>query len=391
MKKKILIISYEFPPLVGGAGTYSRELAVGLSRNNYQVTVVTCYHGNAAEYNLIDKVLLEEEGVLVYRFRTFGKFFFLQMPFFLRKRLGKKFQNEFEHIILSDSRSTRYAILHFNDRQLAKSTHVFHGGEIYSFYLQPNLQVRLSGIHRRFVSSLLKSQAAIAVSQDLCDIFVNEIPELKNKIHTVLHGIDDKIFKPLSVNERADTRKKMGIEKDEFVILSASRLVKEKGQDKLIESFYGIAKKYQNVNLLIAGDGKYKSELEQQVKHLRLEKRVRFLGALSRSYLAKTMAVCDVFALLSRAQEGFGLVYIEANACRVPVLAGNVAGVFDAVEDRISGLLVDPNRVEDIRAKIEILLQSDLRQGLSESAYKRFKNGFTNTMMADRTLTIINK
>lgn len=388
---KILIISYEFPPLVGGAGTYSRELAVGLSKNNCDVSIITCHQGKRKQNHKSDQELLTRYGIHVYRFRSLWKFFFLQMHRKLIKHFTKDYHKQFDYIILSDSRATRYAILYMNDEQLVKSVNIFHGGEINSFYLTPNYRIKLSGIHKKFVDTLMKSKANITVSADFKKVFINEIPQLEKRMHVVLHGIDDKIFRPLSARDRTKVRNIFGIKNNETVILSASRLVAKKGQDKLIEAYAPLVVKYPRTKLVIAGDGEYRNELENLCSKFGINDHVLFTGQLLREELARLMAASDLFAMISRREaETFGLVYIEANACGIPVLAGRIAGVSEAVEDGVSGVLVNPYDTEDIKNKLEGMLDNKMLKYLGEKGYMRTKQYFTCTSMARKTLDILN-
>ena len=298
-RKNVLILSYEFTPIVGGAGTYSRELAVGLTRNNCDVNVVTCYHGLKEHNTRIDEELCGKYRIKVHRFDSHGKLFFIQMYKKIYKIFGRMYHNSFDYIILADARSTRFAVLFMNDEQLAKSVHVFHGGEIDSFFLKPNYRVRLSGIRRKFISVLLKSRANIAVSENLKNIFLSEIPQLKGKMGVVLHGIDEEMFHPLTEAERENIRGLYGIKKNAVVILSASRLIAEKGQDKLIQAFSPLAEKYQDLEMVIAGDGNYRDELKKITERLSLRDRIVFTGKLARDNLAKLMAASDYYAMIS--------------------------------------------------------------------------------------------
>jgi glycosyltransferase involved in cell wall biosynthesis len=96
--------------------------------------------------------------------------------------------------------------------------------------------------------------------------------------------------------------------------------------------------------------------------------------------------------MLSRREgETFGIVYIEANACRKPAIAGNIGGVPEAVEEGVSGLLVDPTNLDDCYDKITLAFDNDkLIEDLSDLAYQRFVNHFTNIIMATNTLAAAN-
>ncbi|KAA3617833.1 MAG: glycosyltransferase family 1 protein [Calditrichaeota bacterium] len=391
MKQYFLIISYEFPPFLGGAGTYSRELSVGLTSLGHEVTVLTSLHNDEKEAFGIDETLKSTHKINILRFKSIWKLFYFQLFYHLIKNFGKDYFDKFDSIILADHRATKFGMLFFK-KALVKSVNVFHGGEIDSFYLTPNRYLKLFGIPGKYENMLFHCKANIAVSADLKNKIVTVLPSLNHKIDVVLHGIDTDLFQPTTKNKKISTLQKYNLEKRQLIILSASRLVKEKGQDNLIKAFSLIKDEIPNTKLIIAGDGNYINALKQQTADLQIQNSVLFTGNLAREELASLMGISDIFAMISRRkEEAFGLVFIEANACKVPVLAGAVAGVVEAVEDNVSGLLTDPNNILEVSDKLKkLILEDSFRKKLSESAYKRFKQGFTNLVMAKNTINLIN-
>src|SRR5207249_10983994 len=112
-----------------------------------------------------------------------------------------------------------------------------------------------------------------------------------------------------------------------------------------------------DAELVIVGDGPDRQRLERTASLLRLDGRVRFAGRVSDEELASLYAGATVFALPGRARlgphpegEGFGLVFIEAGAAGLPVVAGRAGGTTEAVVDGETGLLVDPEDPDDIAA-----------------------------------------
>ena len=231
---EILFLTYEFPSLIGGAGMYTRDLALGLKKIGNNVTIITCKHGE--NDNEID-LEMRKKGIRIHRFKSTGKLFFIQFYIGLITKFGLNFDNKFERIILSDERAIRLSILFFSRRQLSKCVNVFHGDQVNSFLIRPNLRIKLSGIRRKFIYSLQNVHVNIAVSQSIKKTFISNIPSLNNKIKVVLHGIDDDLFNPISKQERDFIRGKYGLKKTDFIIVSHSRLIEGKGQDRLIEVF----------------------------------------------------------------------------------------------------------------------------------------------------------
>jgi phosphatidylinositol alpha-1,6-mannosyltransferase len=118
---------------------------------------------------------------------------------------------------------------------------------------------------------------------------------------------------------------------------------------------------------LICGEGPLRGELEKKVVQLHLEKDVFFAGRVSWEELPLYISAGDLFAMPSRNRlgglevEGLGIVYLEASACGLPVIAGNSGGAPDAVLEGESGFVVDGTPLEISRRAIQLLQNPELR------------------------------
>ncbi len=176
-------------------------------------------------------------------------------------------------------------------------------------------------------------------------------------------GIDVERFKP---TDASGLRKELGLS-DKRVIVSVGRLVRRKGQDRLIKSLVEVLKFIPNAHLLLVGEGPYRGHLEKLVKKFALEENVTFLGRIQYEELPRYICVGDIFAMPSRSRffglevEGLGIVYLEASACGLPVIAGNSGGAPDAVLEGITGLVVDGLDNGAIAAALLTLLENDAK------------------------------
>jgi len=169
----------------------------------------------------------------------------------------------------------------------------------------------------------------------------------------------------------ADLAKELGVENKELV-LCVGRLVHRKGQDRLIEAMPRVLKSIPNAALLIVGEGPRRDVLEKLVAKHNLEGAVRIVGRLSYDKLPEVIRLGDVFAMPSRSRffglevEGLGIVYLEASACGVPILAGASGGAPDAVLEGETGLVVDGKNTDAIADSIiKLLNDAPLRQRMS--------------------------
>jgi phosphatidylinositol alpha-1,6-mannosyltransferase len=168
-------------------------------------------------------------------------------------------------------------------------------------------------------------------------------------------GIDTAHFIPQP--DAMQKRKELGLQ-DKKIIISVGRLVHRKGQDNLIQAMPAVLKKIPNAHLLLVGEGPYRKHLEKLVMKSSLEQNVTFAGRIMYDRLPSYLSAADLFAMPSRSRffglevEGLGIVYLEASACGIPVVAGNSGGAPDAVLEGVTGLCVDGTSIEQITAAI---------------------------------------
>ena len=171
-------------------------------------------------------------------------------------------------------------------------------------------------------------------------------------------GIDVEHFSP---QDSSELRQELGLD-EKKVIVSVGRLVHRKGQDHLIESMPEILAKVPNAHLLVVGRGPYLEHLAKLVAVNNVENHVSFIGRVQYVELPRFICAGDVFAMPSRSRfaglevEGLGIVYLEASACGLPVVAGNSGGAPDAVVEGVTGLVVDGTNNTQIADAVITLL-----------------------------------
>ena len=185
----------------------------------------------------------------------------------------------------------------------------------------------------------------------------------KRAMVKIAPGIDVEHFLP---TDASALRKSLGLT-EKKVIVSVGRLVHRKGQDRLIEAMPEILKTLSNAHLLLVGEGPHRDHLQKLIQKHRLEGSVTLIGRIDYKDLPLYICVGDIFAMPSRSRlmglevEGLGIVYLEASACGLPVLAGNSGGAPDAVVQNETGLVVNGTDKKEIAdAAIELLTKVDL-------------------------------
>ncbi|RPK52532.1 glycosyltransferase family 4 protein [Streptomyces sp. NBC_01260] len=183
-------------------------------------------------------------------------------------------------------------------------------------------------------------------------------------------GVDEKTFHPESGGDLV--RARLGLT-DRPVVVCVSRLVPRKGQDTLILAMPAILAEVPDAVLLIVGGGPYAGELRKLAAGTGVLDSVRFTGAVPWAELPAHYGAGDVFAMPCRTRrggldvEGLGIVYLEASATGLPVVAGDSGGAPDAVLDGETGWVVRGGSAEEAAERIVALLgDAELRRRMGE-------------------------
>jgi phosphatidylinositol alpha-1,6-mannosyltransferase len=164
----------------------------------------------------------------------------------------------------------------------------------------------------------------------------------------------------------------------------------------MIRALPRVLKNIPDACYLIVGSGPAKPMLEELTFSMGLHGNVLFLENVGDAELPSIYGMCDVFVMPSRADlgacdvEGFGLVYLEANACGKPVIAGRSGGVADAVVDGETGILVPPDSPEALAESIcRVLTHKEYAERLGQQGRERAILEFSWDAVADRVDRII--
>lgn len=186
-----------------------------------------------------------------------------------------------------------------------------------------------------------------------------------HKLRTHYIGVDQDWFARKATMIRNSTKR----------VLFVGRLVEKKGCRYLIQAMCAVQRKLPNVVLTVVGDGPLRSTLEDLAKHLGVQ--AEFVGAQNACAIRQYLQQADVFCVPSVTapdgdSEGFGIVFIEAQAAGVPVVSFRHGGIPEAVQDGISALLASEGNVDDLANYILHFLTNEDRRFSAGRAGRKY-------------------
>ncbi|MFF7211983.1 glycosyltransferase family 4 protein [Streptomyces sp. NPDC008238] len=218
-------------------------------------------------------------------------------------------------------------------------------------------------------------------------------PEAAGRMVQLPPGVDEKTFHPASGG--AAVRARLGLT-DRPVVVCVSRLVPRKGQDTLIEAMPLILAAQPDAVLLVVGGGPYADDLKRLAGRTGVADSVRFTGAVPWAELPAHFGAGDVFAMPCRTRcggldvEGLGIVYLEASATGLPVVAGDSGGAPDAVLDGETGWVVRGGEPAEAAERILALLgDAELRRRMGERGRKWVEDAWRWDLLADRLKALL--
>ena len=347
-----LLVTNDYPPKTGGIQVYLHELWRRLPAGR-AVVLTASSDPAAAEFDAATNVAIE---------RVKQSLLFFPTPRVLRQVRDAVARHDPDLVIL-DPAWPLGIIGPFVGRPFGV---ILHGAEVTSPGRLPIISSTLRYVLRR------ASVAVSAGSYPEAEALRNAKEQLA-PIVQVPPGVDTDRFVPQPSETQGAIRRELGLDEESFLIASYSRLVPRKGMDVLIEAAALLRDQIPNLEIAIGGSGRDRERLERLASDLNSP--VTFLGRVSDEALPGWLAASDLMVMACRSrwlgleQEGFGIVFVEAAACGIPVVAGRSGGSHDAVVDGETGLIVDdpsdPQAVAD--AILTLYRDPDLRRRMGEA------------------------
>lgn len=364
----ILQTPIRFYPYIGGVENHVYYLSRELIKRN-KVTVL-CANEPKSNKKVIDGIKVSR---LNYQFKITNTNIALTLPY---KIITSNYDIIHTHmptpwtadwsVFLAKATNKKSIITIHND--MNKSS--FLSKIITKFYLFTIFQL-----------TLLLVDKIIIVNPDWQKTFTstkNILLKHKNKISILPNGIDINMF-----NNKTKINKK-----NTQTILFVSILDKHhkfKGIDYLLEAIIKVKKVIPNIKLKIIGEGELNKYYQKMSINLKIDENVEFLGKVKQKDLAKHYNQSSIFALPSTEIEGFGIVLLEAMACKLPVIATEIAGVSNDIKINNTGLIINKKDSQALAdAIIKLLKDRELSTLMGKNGRKLIENKYDWKIIANQ-------
>ncbi len=350
--RPLFILTHEFHPQKGGIATFTEEMALSCSQQGFDVEVWAPDNGDLIndkpwpfKVRRLDMKGTQDISCLM----AIGKEI-------IDKR--RNLRNASVYLPEPGPISAMLYLQFFKAFKPGKLYITFHGSEILNYH---------GKIHHRLLLKKLITQAdrVSAVSTFTHRLLVSRFPEASHKT----------VLTPCALrSDFIGTKHRKSPNKDKVIILTVGRLHPRKGQSFILKSLNRLPEALKpKVEFWMVGNGKstdYQKELKALIKLSDIK--VKMLGQLDDEELRTIYEKADIFAMTSihykKSIEGFGLVYLEASAHGLPVIASHIGGVPDAVAHNKTGLLVPPGDKKALAEAFTKLIESpELRTSMGDA------------------------
>ncbi|MFY1671906.1 glycosyltransferase family 4 protein [Plantactinospora sp. WMMB334] len=356
---KILILSWEYPPvLVGGLGRHVHALATALAAAGHQVTVVT-RHGEGAP------VEAYADGVHVVRAPEDPVGFPLATPSLLAWTMA--FNHTLTRTALRAARTGDYDVIHAHDWLVAHTAITL--ADHLDIPLVTTIHATEAGRHQGWLPDEMnrtihsvehwlsaESHRVITCSGYMRDQVKGLFGLPDGHVEVVPNGVDDRAW---SAQPRAVAAARKRYAGAGPLVGFAGRLVYEKGVQHLVHAVPRLRERHPELRVVIAGDGPYRQELQEQAQRLGLAESVRFAGFMTERQLPAVLAATDATVVPSL-YEPFGMVALEAAAAGAPLAVAATGGLAEIVEPGVTGVTFPHSDPDALAGAVDSLLGDEV-------------------------------
>ena len=372
-------MNQDFPPFPGGISQWAYGITNAFLEAGHSVTVYTRAKaiGDSKIHHKCRYTVIKMYG------HDFNKFRMIYSSYYTIKIfLSGKFD-----IFIAGTWNLAFMAVFLSKFFSMKTVVVAHGWEVTR---------EIKGIKFRELQYVFNNSTTnIAVSHFTRQHIIVKLNISEDRIKVLPNGVDLKRFH--KINDFQDIQKRWQLD-GKKIVLTLARIVERKGHDIVIKAMPKVISKVPGAIYMIAGNGSNKiiTDLHRLIHQLKLEDHVIFIGYVNDEDLIKYYNLCDVYIMVSRVLEdegdieGFGISYLEANACEKPVIGGNSGGIPDAIVDGKTGFLVNPYDENEVADTIIMLLTNpDLAQEIGKTGFHRIKQELTWQRIVEKLLPMV--
>lgn len=337
---RVGIFTESYPPLVNGVSTSILMLEHALTKLGHEVFIIT------VSDNKKDYVLENNGHILRLPSVNLANCYDYKMTSVYPIKAVNMIKKMNLDVIHSNVEFTVGIFARVVSEQLSiPLVHTYHTNwEDYTHYITKNKKI-LDDICKKLLKYLVvffedKTVTELIVpSNKIYNLFKDKYKFTKN-IHIIQTGIETSKFYKENFNQKDinSLKKKLGIKKKDFVVMTVSRLAKEKSVDRIINNHKELVKKYSNMKLLIVGDGPDIDKLKDEAKSLGVSDSVIFTGKIPLSDIPIYYQLGNVFVTASKS-ETQGLTVVEAISSSLPVVAVKDDSFVNSVIEDFNGFV----------------------------------------------------
>ncbi|MDA4129585.1 MAG: glycosyltransferase family 4 protein [Thaumarchaeota archaeon] len=374
----ICLVNSYYPPWVGGAESYVKNLANALTYRGHEVTVYCSEKPLKAGINFDDKIK-------VVRMHTPLLIYGTPLVLFPPSIIVEDF-----HIIHANFPSPYLASVSSFAGEVARTPSVltWHN-DLPPVTSGAGLLVK---VHNSIAPAYLRNFDRIIATTPAYAKSSEILRRFSSKVSVVMNGVDTKRFSPEVRGDRI--RNMYNLEGCKIVLFvgALTTFHSYKGVDVLIRAFSSVSKKFRDSRLVVVGAGNMLSSFKKLASGLGVSEAVVFPGYVDDNLLPEFYAACDVSVLPSKnSSEGFGLVLIEAMACGKAVIGSRTGGIVDVIKDGKNGILVEPGDQLELASAIAYLFENPDKRVTMGNAGREFAELLDWSKTAERVEAIYNQ
>lgn len=370
----IILITEDFPPMVGGIAVFLSELSSGLAKMGNEIRVMANEMPDSDEYD-------KKQIYPVIRYRILRNLSSLYIGWYLLKQIIRK---KPDVLFLGHVTATRgLSVLLFHRFFRIPYVVLIHAGHL----------PIASKINRIAAYALLRHANLLLANSNYTKQLLVEKGLKDEKIKILTPGVDINYFYP-SNDETfiRKTRTEYGAD-GMPLILNVGRLVPKKNQLRIINAIAKIWEQGLLVKCIIAGSGQEHTNLQRHIEELGIATHVLLIGDVNREKVRELCQAADIVVLPSIIDNGeyesFGIVALEASACAKPVIVGSKGGQGDAVIPDKTGIVVDASDENNIAKAISHLISNkDIAHRIGMSGRQHVVDNFSWNKIAERTTNL---